>query len=106
MSEANIKPPLASLASVHLLMWYFDASGWRNNYLTRGTRYLVTKIIMKSLVLFLKYTDIFVDLQQPPAKTILRSFFCAGIVSQKVELQGLIPINQQNEFHTTRGQRS
>jgi len=86
MSEANIKPPLAWLASVHLLMWYFDATVQWNNYLTRGTRYLVTQIIMKSLVLFLKYMNIFVDPQQLPAKTILQSFFCARIMSLKVEL--------------------
>lgn len=105
MSEANIKPPLAWLASVHLLMWYFDATVQWNNYLTLVTRYLVTQIIMRSLLLFLKYMNMFVGPQQLPAKTILKSFFCARITSVKVELQGLIPINEQNEFHTT-GQRS
>lgn len=86
MSEANIKPSLAWLASVHLLMWYFDATVQWNNYLIHGTRYLVTQIIMKSLLLFLKHMNMFVDPLQLPAKTILRSFFCARIMSMKVEL--------------------
>lgn len=63
ISEENTKPLLASLASLHFLLWYFDTSVWWNNYLVDGTRYLVTKISVKSLVLFLKYMVIFVDLQ-------------------------------------------